>query len=134
MNPEPSRPMGRLFRYLGNYRLRLSWSVFHAIANKLFDLMPPIMVGGWLIKSLEGSPPEWLWTDDVWQQVLIICGLIVLVFFAESFFEWRFQLGFRGLAQQVQHDLRSRCLRPPPASGDRLFRKEPYRQPHGHAQ
>jgi ATP-binding cassette subfamily B protein len=106
MNPEPSRPMGRLFRYLGNYRLRLSWSVFHAIANKLFDLMPPIMVGGWLIKSLEGSPPEWLWTDDVWQQVLIICGLIVLVFFAESFFEWRFQLGFRGLAQQVQHDLR----------------------------
>jgi len=68
--------------------------------------MPPIMVGSWLVKSLEGKPPSWLPQDDTWRQVLIICFLIALVFLLESFFEWLFQKGFRRLAQKVQHDLR----------------------------
>ncbi len=98
--------MFRLFRYLTNYRASFSWNIFHAIINKIFDLMPPIMVGSWLVNSLEGDPPSWLPGDDTWEQVLLICGLIALVFLLESFFEWRFQLGFRRLAQRVQHDLR----------------------------
>ena len=98
--------MLRLFRYLANYKRPLSWNIFHAIVNKIFDLMPPIMVGSWLVKSLEGNPPSWMPSDDTWQQVLLICGLIALVFLLESFFEWLFQLGFRRLAQRVQHDLR----------------------------
>lgn len=68
--------------------------------------MPPIMVGSWLVKSLEGNPPSWLPGDGRWEQVFLICILIAAVFMLESFFEWRFQLGFRRLAQRVQHDLR----------------------------
>ena len=98
--------MRHLFRYLASYRSSLSWNIFHAIINKFFDMMPPIMVGSWLVKSLEGNPPSWMPGDNLWNQVLLICGLIAFVFLSESFFQWRFQLGFRRLAQQVQHHLR----------------------------
>ncbi len=97
--------MGRLFRYLTNYRRKFSLSVGYSIINKLLDLMPPILTA-WLLDSLMGEGPSWLLPGDAWSHALQVAFLIVIIFFGESFFEWLYQLGFRTLAQQVQHDLR----------------------------
>jgi ATP-binding cassette, subfamily B, bacterial len=109
MSQEPRRPMRRLFRYLAPYRGRLALATGSSVANKVLDLMPPLLVG-WVIDSLRGSPPAWIasmaGTRDPWSMAVVLAGLSVGIFFFESFFQWMYQLGFMRLAQEVQHDLR----------------------------
>jgi ATP-binding cassette, subfamily B, bacterial len=107
--PEAARPMARLFTYLAPYRGRLGFAVFASTANKVLDLMPPLLVG-WVIDSLRGRPPGWIaglaGTVDPWSMAVVLAALAVGIFFFESFFQWLYQDGFMRLAQQVQHDLR----------------------------
>ncbi len=101
--------MRRLFTYLTPYRGRLGFAVFASTANKILDLMPPLLVG-WVIDSLRGRPPDWIaslaGTTDPWSMAMVLAALAVGIFFFESFFQWLYQDGFMRLAQQVQHDLR----------------------------
>ncbi len=107
--PEARRPMVRLFGYLRPYRNRMSWATGASVANKILDLMPPLLVG-WVIDSLRGKPPGFIaslaGTRDPWSMALVLSGLSVVIFFFESLFQWMYQAGFMNLAQQVQHDLR----------------------------
>jgi ATP-binding cassette, subfamily B, bacterial len=106
---EPARPMLRLFAYLRTYRLRLWLAVGSSVANKVLDLMPPLLVG-WVIDSLRGAPPSWIaalgGTADPWRRAIVLSGLAVAIFFFESVFQWGYQAGFMNLSQRVQHDLR----------------------------
>ncbi len=107
--PEAPRPMRRLFRYLKPYRRTVNGAVAASVANKVLDLMPPLLVG-WVIDSLRGSAPAWIAglakTRDPWRLAVVLAGLSVAIFFFESFFQWIYQAMFMGLAQRVQHDLR----------------------------
>jgi ATP-binding cassette subfamily B protein len=107
--PEARRPMTRLFGYLRAYRDRLALATGASVANKILDLMPPLLVG-WVIDSLRGKPPGWIaslaGTRDPWSMAVVLAGLSVVIFFFESLFQWMYQAGFMGLAQRVQHDLR----------------------------
>jgi ATP-binding cassette subfamily B protein len=101
--------MRRLFRYLKPYRRTVNGAVAASVANKLLDLMPPLLVG-WVIDSLRGAAPAWIsalaGTRDPWRLAVVLAGLSVAIFFFESFFQWIYQAMFMGLAQRVQHDLR----------------------------
>jgi ATP-binding cassette subfamily B protein len=107
--PEEERPMARLFQYLQSYRGQLLAATGSSIANKILDLMPPLLVG-WVIDSLRGAPPRWIaslaGTRDPWSMAVVLSGLSVAIFFFESLFQWLYQSGFMRLAQTVQHDLR----------------------------
>ncbi len=107
--PEAERPMRSLFRYLMSYRGQLLFASGSSVANKILDLMPPLLVG-WVVDSLRGAPPRWIaslaGTSDPWSMAMVLAGLSVGIFFFESFFQWLYQLGFMRLAQTVQHDLR----------------------------
>ena len=106
---ESGRPMARLFGYLQAYRGRLALATSSSVANKILDLMPPLLVG-WVIDSLRGQPPQWIsslaGTADPWSMAVVLAGLSVVIFFFESLFQWMYQAGFMRLAQEVQHDLR----------------------------
>jgi ATP-binding cassette subfamily B protein len=106
---ETERPMARLFAYLQAYRTRLHLAIGSSVANKILDLMPPLLVG-WVIDSLRGQPPHFIaalaGTADPWSMAIVLSGLSVVIFFFESFFQWRYQAGFMSLAQDVEHDLR----------------------------
>jgi ATP-binding cassette subfamily B protein len=101
--------MRRLFRYLRPYGRTVNGAVAASVANKVLDLMPPLLVG-WVIDSLRGSAPAWISalarTRDPWRLAVVLAGLSVAIFFFESFFQWIYQAMFMGLAQRVQHDLR----------------------------
>ena len=101
--------MGRLFRYLGSYKRWLYFSVGSSVANKVLDLMPPLLVA-WAVDVVSRNPPAWLvsllGTGELWPLAVFIAVLAVVVFAFESVFEWMFQYGYMGLAQRVQHDLR----------------------------
>ena len=101
--------MRRLFAYLGPVRNRFLRASAYSIVNKALDMMPPFMVA-WIIDSVSGQTPAWLASigvEGLWPSVWFLCGLIVVVFGGESFFEWLYQLDFRTLSQDVQFRLRS---------------------------
>ncbi len=99
----------RLFKYLGAYSGKMNFAISASVTNKIFDLMPPIMVG-WLIDSVSGNTPQWIETNfnvsTPFSIALFFGILIIIVFGVESFTEWLLKLGFMRLAQRVQHDLR----------------------------
>jgi len=101
--------MGRLFRYLAPYRARLAGALASSVANKLLDMMPPLLVG-WVVDSLRGQAPGWIarlaGTSDPWRLAVVLSSLAVVIFVFESLFQWLYQAGFMTLAQRVQHDLR----------------------------
>ncbi len=107
--PEAADPMERLFRYLAPYRARLTGAVASSVANKILDMMPPLLVG-WVIDSLRGQAPGWIaalaGTADPWRLAVVLSALSVVIFVFESLFQWLYQAGFMTLAQRVQHDLR----------------------------
>ncbi|MDC0246704.1 ABC transporter ATP-binding protein/permease [Deltaproteobacteria bacterium] len=103
-------PMWNLFRYLKPHWKYFSWLCFASIANKVLDLMPPVLVG-WVIDSVRREPPDWisdlLGTFDPWNLAVFLAVLGVVIFFFESIFQWAYQYGFMNLAQSVQHQLRT---------------------------
>ena len=102
-------PMRRLFKFLRPYRRTLALASSSSIINKIFDLMPPLLVG-WVIDSVRGEAPAWIrWTagtDDNFHLAAFLAVLAVVIFGTESFFEWGYKRTFMRLAQRVQHDLR----------------------------
>ncbi len=103
--------MNRLFQYLKGHQVHLNTAILCSIINKLFDLMPPLLVG-WIIDTVRGTPPHWmtLITGDVtpFNLATLLSGLAVVIFAFESLFQWAYQYGFMTLAQAVQHDIRVR--------------------------
>ncbi|QQS27641.1 MAG: ABC transporter ATP-binding protein [Sphingobacteriales bacterium] len=103
-------PMRRLFHYLGNYKIRIAGASGASVLNKIFDLMPPLFVA-WIIDTVNGQKPEWIQTllgdSSALNIAAFLAGLIVIIFFIESFFEWVYERAFKRLAQDVQHQLRT---------------------------
>ncbi len=101
--------MNRLFAFLQPYRPRFLRASGASVTNKVLDLMPPFLVG-WIIDNLDGKAPfwmsEWLGIESVWTGAIFLSLGIIVIFGLESLFEWFYQLDFKRLAQQVQHDLR----------------------------
>ncbi len=105
------KPMQKLFRFLKDYKAPLYLASSSSIINKIVDLMPPFLTA-WLIDSVSDAPPKWLNeyfpNSSIWQQVIIICLVLILAFFMEGLTEWIFKRNFMQLAQRVQHDLRNK--------------------------
>ncbi|MEM0997254.1 MAG: ABC transporter ATP-binding protein [Bacteroidota bacterium] len=102
-------PMRRLLQFLRPYRGSLYSASSSSVINKIFDLMPPLLVG-WVIDSVRGEAPEWItWTvgtNDNWTLAAFLAVVAVVIFGIESFFEWHYKYTFMRLAQRVQHDMR----------------------------
>lgn len=103
------RPMSRLYGYLAPFRARLAGACAASVANKVLDLMPPLLTA-WLIDVVNRTPPAWIGAfapGDVRGQLVVVAVVTVVVFGAESFFQWLYALGFSRLSQDVQHRLRT---------------------------
>ncbi|MDW7694066.1 ABC transporter ATP-binding protein [Flammeovirgaceae bacterium SG7u.111] len=106
---ESPEPMWRLASYLRKYTGNLIFAISSSTSYKVLDMMPPLMVG-WLVDTVAGSPQPWSVklanSDGIWENVLVVCLLVGIVFFFESLTEWLLKSSYLRLAQKVQHDLR----------------------------
>jgi ATP-binding cassette subfamily B protein len=103
-----SHPLARLWRFARPHRGRIVAAVACSIANKIFDLAPPFLIGGAvdIVVAQENSVLARLGIPDPRHQLLVLAGLTLVIWIFESVFEYAQALLWRNLAQTVQHELR----------------------------
>lgn len=98
----------RLLRYARGFRRRIVLASVCSIMNKLFDVMPEILIGiaidvvvrrqDSFVAALGIADPKW--------QLGFLGGLTLLVWMFESLFEYLHLVLWRNLAQDLQHAMR----------------------------
>ncbi len=99
-----------LFQHTG-FQNRIRTASFYSIANKIFDLAPPIVTGT-AVDILIQKENSWLGKlgfIPLWQQIFILGGITALVTILESITEYLATVKWRKLAQDVEHRLRLDC-------------------------
>ncbi len=101
----------RLWGQIGPFRGRVVLGTVYSVLNKIFDLAPPLLIGmavdvvvrpsgSWLFQWGLTSPEQQLW----------MLGLLTLLIWgAESVFEYLYAVTWKNLAQEMQHDVRTRA-------------------------
>jgi ATP-binding cassette subfamily B protein len=102
------KPLLRLLSYMGTHHKRVAKASIYSVTNKIFDLAPEILIGMAIdvVVRKQESFLAGFGVIDPWDQILLLAVLTFFVWAFESIFEYLLLLEWRGLAQQVQHDLR----------------------------
>ena len=103
-----SRPLQRLLHYNRAHRRAVWLASICSIANKFFDLAPPVLIG-LAVDVVVQQQASWIasWgITTITGQFLVLSALTVLIWSLESAFEYAYSVLWRNLAQAVQRDLR----------------------------
>ncbi len=101
-------PLSRLFGFARAYRRNAVLGTVYSVLNKLFDVLPEILIGVAIdvVVNREDSFVSRFGIEDPLHQLAALTVLTVLIWVFESLFEYLYALKWRGLAQDLQHELR----------------------------
>ncbi len=101
-------PLRRLAQYARAYQTRLILAAAYSVLNKLFDLAPPVLIGMAVdvVVSQEDSILARFGLVDVTDQLVGVGVITAVLWGFESLFDYLKSVGWRNLAQDIQHDLR----------------------------
>lgn len=101
-------PLSRLFAYARPYRRKAALASVYSVLNKIFDILPEILIGVAVdvVVNQRDSFMARAGLPDPLDQLLALTALTVVVWALESLFEYLYALKWRGLAQDLQHELR----------------------------
>lgn len=104
-------PLRVLLSLVSEEKGRVMRAVASSVINKVFDVMPEILIGIALDVVVRGKDSfvAKLGITDPVQQLTLLGIATFLIWFGESLFEYFYQILWRGLAQDVQHRLRILC-------------------------
>jgi len=103
----------RLLRYATAFRRRILQATACSILNKLFDVMPEILIGMAIdvVVRQQDSFIAAVGVVDPRMQMLLLGGLTLAIWIGESVFEYLHLILWRNLAQDLQHALRIHAYR-----------------------
>jgi len=99
----------RLLRYARSFRPRILLATCCSILNKLFDIMPEILIGMAIDVITRGDGSfiaSYFGIEDSMTQMLLLGGLTLAIWILESVFEFLYMILWRNLAQDLQHAMR----------------------------
>jgi len=101
-------PLPRLFDYARPYRAKAALASVYSVLNKFFDVLPEILIGVAVdvVVNQRDSFLARMGLPDPVDQLLALTALTIVVWALESLFEYLYALKWRGLAQDLQHELR----------------------------
>lgn len=101
-------PLRQLFRTARRYRRDVIIATVYSVLNKLFDVLPEILIGVAVdvVVNRKDSFLAHAGIAEPTQQLLALSALTATIWIGESLFEYLYELKWRGLAQNLQHDLR----------------------------
>ena len=84
------------------------WASFCSIMNKLFDIMPEILIGFAvdLVIKKQDSFIASLGFESPISQITILSITTFFIWLFESIFQYLYSISWRGIAQSVEHDVR----------------------------
>lgn len=106
-------PLQRLLSYTKGESAQIKRASLYSFLNKFFDLAPPILIGmavDIVVKGQDSLLGSWGITS-VMSQLWVVAFLTLIIWGAESLFEYLFQIEWRNLAQEIQHRLRMDAYR-----------------------
>jgi ATP-binding cassette subfamily B protein len=106
-------PIQRLFHYAKGYRRDFRLATLYSVLNKFFDILPEVLIGAAVDVVVKGDQSflarhvlVTVGITDTWQQLLFLGALNVVIWGGESLFQYLYEVKWRQLAQDIQHDLR----------------------------
>ncbi len=103
-----THPLARLFGFARPYRAKAVWATVFSVLNKFFDVLPELLIGVAVdvVVNQRDSFVARLGIPDPTHQLLALTALTAVIWILESLFEYLYALRWRGLAQDLQHELR----------------------------
>ena len=101
-------PFVRLLNYASVYKRRVAWATSFSVLGKLFDIMPPVLIGmavDIVVERQNSLLGRW-GVADLSTQLIILGVVTFIVWLLESVFGYLQRVYWRNLAQSMQHDLR----------------------------
>ncbi len=106
-------PLKKLLGYARQYRRDIRIATVYSVLNKFFDILPEVLIGAAVDVVVRGDQSflaRNILVDfgivSTWHQLLVLGVFNVVIWGGESIFEYLYHLKWRGLAQDIQHDLR----------------------------
>jgi len=101
-------PFISLLDYAKTYKRRIWIATIYSILGKIFDIMPPALIGMAvdIVVEQQNSLLGKLGVTDLTMQLIILGALTLVIWILESVFEYAQRVYWRNLAQSMQHDLR----------------------------
>ncbi|MFO1495127.1 MAG: ABC transporter ATP-binding protein [Lysobacterales bacterium] len=104
----PVHPLRRLYRYAHPHRARAWRASLYSALNKFFDVLPELLIGVAVdvVVNQRASFLAKLGVVEPMTQLWLLTALTALIWGLESLFEYLYAVQWRGLAQDLQHELR----------------------------
>jgi ATP-binding cassette subfamily B protein len=106
-------PISRLLAYARTYRRDFQLAALYSVLNKFFDILPEVLIGAAVDVVVKGDQSFLarhvlvsVGITDTWQQLLVLGAVNALIWVGESLFQYLYEVKWRRLAQDIQHDLR----------------------------
>ncbi len=106
-------PLSRLFGYARHYRRDVVIASIYSVLNKIFDILPEILIGIAVdvVVNQKASFLARIGIVEPKDQLILLAVITVLIWVFESLFEYLYELKWRRLAQNLQHDMRMEAYR-----------------------
>ncbi|HET6280644.1 MAG TPA: ABC transporter ATP-binding protein [Polyangia bacterium] len=103
-----AHPLRRLFAYAYRYRRDVRLASLFSVLNKFFDILPEVLIGIAVdvVVNRKDSFLARLGIVDPKAQIIWLAVVTVLIWVGESLFQYLYDVLWRNLAQNLQHDLR----------------------------
>ncbi|MEO5768416.1 MAG: ABC transporter ATP-binding protein [Polyangia bacterium] len=111
--PVRVHPLRRLFGYARQYRRDVWLASLFSVLNKFFDVLPEVLIGVAVdvVVHRKDSFLSRFGLSDPRQQIIGLAVVTVAIWIGESLFQYLYDLRWRNLAQNLQHDLRMDAYR-----------------------
>ncbi len=96
------------FSYAKPWRMKIVWASFCSIVNKIFDIAPEILIGIYvdLVVQREQSFIARLGFESIESQITLLAIATFLIWASESIFEYLYSVGWKNIAQGIEHHIR----------------------------
>ncbi|MGH8957038.1 MAG: ABC transporter ATP-binding protein [Acidimicrobiia bacterium] len=111
---ERSSPLRRLWHYTGPHRKKVVWATTLSVLNKLADVLPELVIGAAVDVVVRGADSFVGRAFDIpgrFEQLLVLALINFIIWLIESVTEYIANLGWRNLAQTIEHEARMDAYR-----------------------
>ncbi|MCW2998095.1 MAG: transporter related protein [Solirubrobacterales bacterium] len=106
---DTASPLRRLIRYASRHRRAATIAGGWSVANKLFDIAPELLIGvavDVVVRGQGSIVSDVFGVDDRFHQLLVLAVVNLVVWILESVTEYLAAIGWRSLAQTIEHEAR----------------------------